>query len=115
VSPLELHAAALLSTASEIAAGLGPPLPGTVELPGWPALPPHSGWKGALVTRETAKRTARVAVYLLVAPHLLGVASAVIGRADRPSLAPVTVTPAASANQNAPVPTMTDSGVNYGG
>ena len=114
----ELTAAALLNTASEISAGPALPPLDQIGLPEWPARPSRlarRAWPGPAVSRDAAMRTARVGLYLFLAPHALGMASAVIGRADRPSLRPTIVAPAPSTNLNAPVPTMTDSGVNYGG
>jgi hypothetical protein len=116
VSPLQLQAAGLLGTASELGAGLAPPRPEPVALPAWPALPSPPGWRGILAEKELAKRGARLAIYILLAPHLLSLASTVIGRADRPSLRPAIVAPSSlPIDQPTPVPTMTDGGVNYGG
>jgi hypothetical protein len=68
------------------------------------------------VNKETARRAARLALGLLLAPHLLGMAATVIGQAQRPSLWPAQVAPTAvSGGAPAPVPTMTDGGADYGG
>lgn len=116
VSPLELQAAGLLSTASELAVGLAPPQPDPAALPAWPALPSRPGWRDAVVNKDMAKRTVRIGLYLLLAPHLLSLASTVVGRADRPSLRPSIVVPASvTTDQNVPVPTMTDGGPDSGG
>ena len=116
VSPLQLGAAGLLSTASELAAGLVPPQPATVALPVWPTLPTRHGWVRRFRNRETAKRVAQLGLGLLVAPHLLTIGSSFVGQAGRPSLRPPQAVPAAgSPEPSVPVPTMTDSGANYGG
>ncbi len=115
-SPLELQTAGLLWTASEMAVGLAPRPPEPVALPAWPALPARPGWRDILVEKDVGKRTARLAIYVLLAPHLLALGSAVLGRADRPSLRPASVAPAPiTVKQSAPVPTVTDSGASYGG
>ncbi len=121
MSPLQLQAAGLLSTASEMAAGLAPPYPAPGALPAWPALPHRPGWREVLTQKDVGKRTARLAIYVLLAPHLLTIGSAVLGRAGRPSLRPASVAPASVApppvivDQAVPVPPVTDSGASYGG
>ncbi len=126
VSPLQLQAAGLLSAASELAVGLAPPCPAPVALPAWPSLPARPGLREVLADKEVGKRAARLAIYVLLAPHLLSLGSAVLGRAGRPSLRPANVAPASVApasmapapvvvDQSVPVPTVTDSGTSYGG
>jgi hypothetical protein len=116
VSPFQLRAAGLLSTASELAAGVAPRRPQPVALPAWPTLPGPRRWLGLVANKDVGKGVAKLAVFVLLAPHLLGIASTVVGRAGRPSLRPSTVAPVyLPVGQPAPMPTMTDGGADYGG